>query len=598
MDIRTYFSRLFQSKIVTKGLFPVVLFVLPFWNANEGVDYADIGYSLNNYADYENLGITWKLATYLANCLGRFFMWLPGGDTLLGMNLYTSVLISVMAVAAYFFCYKKAGAVLTFVGEVLAVSLCWCPTVILYNYLTYVLVLAALIFLYIGLVKRRKWFLSVAGVFLGINVFVRFSNLAETAFILLVWYAAWLSGSKRDAAKDGSMGQAFSEEGQKMSGFLQRAFQDTLWCFGGYAAGFFLIFLIVCTGYGLDAYGHMLTGMSSMEQSGARYSVWGMLTGPFSDYLGGCKWLLLLLVYMAVGYVLFRILPGRFEGMKKVVFLAGMVLVYRYFWGHAMFSFNYYSYGAMFWPTILILVSAIGLGIYRLFRKNSGTEERLLAALVLLVIFVTPLGSNNRSYPVMNNLFLVLPFALLWGTELLKRMKFPARAVAGVYFLFFSVQILLFGAVFTFGDGSPEQKRDAKIENNGILRGIKTTSEKADVMERLTEYYAVYGGGRELVCYGNIPAFPYYLKAGTAIGSAWPDLDTYAMYDYRADMQKLYADADAGKYPVILVNAGLDEEDLAEEKYVLLQQFIEENGYCQTEWFGDILVFDRKELTR
>lgn len=570
-------------QFVENAGFPVVLFLLPFWNANEGVDYADIGYSLNNFADYESLGTTWKLATYLANCLGRFFMWLPGGETLLGMNLYTSLLISFLALAAYGFCKRKTGAAAAFLGEVLAISLCWCPTVILYNYLTYVLMLSALLFLYQGLVQEKRQYLAAAGVLLGINVFVRFSNLAETAFILLVWFAAWWKSQK------GSI--------------IKKAVQDTLWCLAGYVLGFLAVFGVVCALYGLDGYVHMLTGMSSMESSSSRYSLLGMLTGPFQDYVRGLPWLFLLAAYGAAGCVLFRILPGRFVWLKRILFLAGMAFVYRYFWGHAMFSLNYYSYGAMFWPTILIIVAAIGLCLYRLIlalreRKNRGTEkmeEALLPVLVLLIILITPLGSNNRSYPVMNNLFLVLPFVILWGGMLWKRFSFPVKAAAGVYFLFFCVQILLFGATFTFGDGSPEQKRDAKVENNDILRGIRTTGQKAAVIETLTAYYEACGKGRELVCYGNIPAFPYYLGAGTAIGSAWPDLDTYAMYDYEADMQKLSEEAEAGYFPIVLISNGLDEEDQAEEKYLLLQQFLEENHYNLQEETGDIRVYDRRD---
>lgn len=611
-------------------LFSLVLFFLPFWNANEGVDYADIGYSLNNYAHYDSLGTTWKLATYLANCLGRFFMWLPGGDTLLGMNLYTSLLISGMALAGFYFCRRFTGQTAAFFGEVLAVSLCWCPTVILYNYLTYVLMLAALLCLYHGLtleqtykntnqnknqaVSRKKWFLAAAGVLLGMNVFVRFSNLAEIAFILLVWYAAWLSCGKQRAKSGAAVDDITQKMKQGMSqNFRQRAAGDTLWCIAGYIAGFLTMFIIVCANYGLSDYLHMLTGMSSMEGSSKRYSLAGMITGPFLDYLEGGRWLMLLLAYLAAGLVLFCILPGRFEILKKLLFLSGMPLVYQYFWGHAMFSFDYYSYGAMFWPTILVIIAAIALCVYCIVRESilhesckhvpaeSAEEEaedfgnQLLPAMVLLIIFVTPLGSNNRSYPVMNNLFLVMPFVLVWGKEFISRFSFPVKATTIVYMLFFAVQVVLFGAVFTFGDGSPEQKRDAKIENNGILKGISTTSKKAEVLEGLTAYYERYGEGRALLCYGNIPAFPYYLEAETAIGSAWPDLDTYAMYDYRADMRKLSADAGSGVYPLIFIYAGLDEEDRAEEKYVLLQQFIEQNGYNLTEEIGDILIYDREE---
>ena len=595
------------KQVLESIVLPLALFLLPFWNANEGVDYTDTGYSLNNYANYDALGTVWKLATYLGNCLGRFFMALPGGDTLLGMNMYTSLLISFMAVAAYFFCKKKVPAFWAFTGEVLAICLCWCPTVILYNYLTYVLQMAALLCLYHGLAGKqtKRGYLAAAGVFLGINVFVRFPNLTEAAFILFVWYAAWLISKDGYRGQEQTRQEERAELGAKATGFWRTAAAYTGVCLAGYLAGFLSLFAWVCLRYGLKDYLHMLTGMSSMEESGQRYSALGMLTGPFMDYMKGSKWLLLLIVYMLAGCALFLIWQGHLLWIKRILYVGGMVLVFRYFWGHEMFDLNYYSYGAMFWPTILVLVLSIAICIYRLVRPSGRGkyEERLLAALSLLIMIITPLGSNNRSYTAMNNLFLVLPFTLSWSAELgrdLGRLRekklfssviFPARATMAVCGLFFAVQILLFGATFTFGD---EQKRDAKIENNDILRKIRTNSQKAEVIESLTGYYHAYGNERELVCYGNIPAFPYYLEAGTAIGSAWPDLDTYAMYDYRADMEKLAEEADEGVYPIILIHAGLDEEDRAEEKFVLLQQFMEKNNYTLMEEMGDILVYDRR----
>ncbi len=584
-------------KVVEKILFSLTLFFLPFWNVNEGVDFADIGYSLNNYANYEALGTTWKLATYLANGLGRFLMALPGGHTLLGMNCYTSLLVSGMAVLSYFFVKKWVPALFAWVGEVFTICLCWCPTVILYNYLTYFFLLVALLFLYRGIGRsedgkgliRGKGCLLASGVLLGVNVFVRFPNLTEAAFIVLVWYAAWVQSER------------MTERKERWLAFWQKSMQDTLWCMCGYLAGFVGVFGLVCVKYGLDGYLHMLTGMSAMESSGARYSTLGMLTGPFLDYLRGMPWFILLVGYALAGLVLFRILPGRWMWAKYIVFLAGMPFLYRFFWGRAMFSTNYYSYGAMFWPTILVIVATLGICMYRLVvghrkggsEKPLSVEERIQTMLVLLIVCITPLGSNNKSYPVMNNLFLVLPFLLCWGYQLVRRFSFPIRATVAVYMVFFAIQIGLFGATFTFGDGSPQQKRDAKIENNDILRGIHTTSEKKEVIDQLTDYYESAGGGRGLVCYGNIPAFPYYLGAETAIGSAWPDLNTYAMEDYYADMHQLEEHAAENDYPIILISSQLDEEDQAKEKYQLLLKFIQKYQYEQVKQVGTILVYDR-----
>ena len=44
------------------------------------------------------MDITWVLATYLANVTGAFMMKLPMGGTLLGMNLYTGMLVGITGI--------------------------------------------------------------------------------------------------------------------------------------------------------------------------------------------------------------------------------------------------------------------------------------------------------------------------------------------------------------------------------------------------------------------------------------------------------------------------------------------------------------------
>ena len=64
-------------------------------------------------------------------------MHLPFGATFLGMNFYTALIQTVIAVTAYFVLRGRIPAPLVMLGEFLALGLCWCPSVILYNYLTY-----------------------------------------------------------------------------------------------------------------------------------------------------------------------------------------------------------------------------------------------------------------------------------------------------------------------------------------------------------------------------------------------------------------------------------------------------------------------------
>lgn len=140
-------------------------------------------------------------STYLTTAIGHFLSLLPGAKTLVGMNFYTGLSISLLAVLGYYFCTKvlKIPAGLAFLGEFTAVSFCWCPTGSFYNYVTYVFFLVSVICLYLGLSRGKGGLLFAAGVALGCNVLARFSNLPEATMIVGVWaygIICWLEERK------------------------------------------------------------------------------------------------------------------------------------------------------------------------------------------------------------------------------------------------------------------------------------------------------------------------------------------------------------------------------------------------------------------
>ena len=195
-------------------IFLAVIIMYPFLHVNVGIDVTDTGYSLGSFLFEPQMGEEWVLfATYLANLTGSLFAMLPFGNTMLGMNIYTSAIVSLSGAMAYIFLKKKIPTWIVFLGIFMAESLCWCPTIILYNYLTYFLFTLLVIFLYMGLTQKRSY-LFWAGIVLGLNVMVRFPNLAQAALILAVWYYGWL---KKDR--------------------FQLVLQNTLLCIGGFITG-------------------------------------------------------------------------------------------------------------------------------------------------------------------------------------------------------------------------------------------------------------------------------------------------------------------------------------------------------------------------
>ena len=271
-------------------MFPMILLIYPLLKINQGIDVSDTTYSLANYQYFGSMEGTWMVATFLANAVGSLLMHLPWGDTLLGMYFYTALLQSVIALAVYLGLRKKLPAPVLFLGEFMALSLCWCPSTILYNYLTYLLMTAGVLLLYCGVLesgqgtgtnKKALWLYIAAGICLGANVAVRMPNVVQMAFIVVVWYGAALMCHRQNvllSAKDGGQEAVLQRRANRQTAW-KLAVVDTLWCILGYVLGFGIPLIAICIKYGIDAYPAMVQTMFAMTEKAVDYKPVSMVTG-------------------------------------------------------------------------------------------------------------------------------------------------------------------------------------------------------------------------------------------------------------------------------------------------------------------------------
>lgn len=632
------------------GLFIILLAFYPLIKINQGLDVVDTGYSLTNFQYFPTADGTWMVATYLANAAGYFLMQLPKGNTLVGMNFYTGLIVSGTALLLYFVLRKKMPAWIVFLGEMLAVGLCWCPTVILYNYLTYLFMGAGVLLLYRGICteqeKRRSLLLFFAGICLGMNVAVRMPNVAETAFILALWYGAW----------------------QKRTAF-GKTVRDTAFCLFGYLAGFGIPYGSICVKYGVSAYPEMVMNLFAMTEKATDYTPTAMLTGMFGGYLEGMKWLLVAGLCLGGMYVLYLLKEfaqrkaltrtGKDlqqkgstsvktgEYLYRILCIAVCLVLLRFYWGRGMFDFHYYHYGSIYQWAVLFLLAAVFcalLVLMGLAGGRRGPEDKTLALIVLIQIFVTPLGSNNELYPIINNLFLAAPFTLWAGRELFistrgKNIHIPWKSMTAVLCLMVFVQSIGFHTQFVFLDGVWGEKRDTLVTGIPKAEGIYTNKENAEAFIDLAAYAEEQNfAGREVILYGEVPGLSYFLDMPTAISTAWPDLDSFRLAQFTQDMEKVEqkllaleqtADpgqtagpeaADSGRAgenlsqqePVVIVSSaiaayrgedaeaykwfGVDPQKYdKDEKLAVLLQFLERYGYEETFCNMRYAVYERGE---
>ena len=569
--------------ICSRILFPVILLLYPLRHICYGVEWWDTGYNYGNFMYMDKMDPMWVFSTYLGNALGNLFTRLPFGNGMMGLNFYTGLTVSVLALGGYyFFTHKiKLPAGLTFLGEFLAISLCWCPTALLYNYLTYILMAAGVMALYVGLSEEKNRYLILAGICLGINVFVRFPNLAQMAFILGVWAYGVICRRK-----------------------WQAVVKQTLWCILGYVAGIGVCLIYLAVGYGLDAYVAAIVRLLGMPAEASDYTIVSMVISQLQNYWQNLYWLSYLALFTLLGLMVYAVWPRKLRLVAQVGYIGCVFAGFYFLMMRDMFNVTYTTKLSVFQWAVFLLTATIAGGVVTIFRKDAREKDKLIAGLGILVILITPLGSNNHLYSSINNLFLVAPFTLYQICGFLRRMPeqismerikrcphflrgigiplFPVKAMILSMLFMLVVQSTCFGWVYVFQESGGGENLHTNIENSDILKGMYTSPDRAQVLNELFAYVEEQElKGQEIILYGGIPALSYYLEMPFAI-TAWPDLKSYHYAVLEGDLELLSAQIAQGEKdaPVILLEAGcLDLEKAKDPKFDLLMDWAGQYPY-------------------
>lgn len=556
-------QKLYQkyNNCITNLIFPLILLVYPLVKINQGIDVSDSTYSLSNYLFFDRLEGTWVISTYLSNVVGWLLTNLPLGTTLLGMNLYTGLIVGGLALGMYYLMRKWMPAWIVFMGEFIAIGFLWIPTTILYNYLTYVLFSLGAVFLYKALAEEKDKLLMLAGFFLGLNVWVRIPNLAEMALIVCVWYYCYL---------------------QKGKGQFNVAVRKTGLSIGGYVLGVCVPLIFILFQYGFAGIIEMIQGLSQMQSGDDSYSIFSMITATIHAYIRTGKWAGFIVAGIVMGLAMFALKKDCFVMPKKVLYLVCVVVLIRFFWGRGMFSFRYYEdYTSMYEWGMIGLYLAIAACIYLLIGKGVSSQERLWGMITLVIICITPLGSNNYTYQNLNNLFVAAPVTLYAFVKWFRRrypaektvLLFPTKAMLSVLAFMILLQSTGFHFQFVFRDGMDGTKRDTVLTGPSVVAGMKTTEENAENISGLLNYIQTEGETEEIICFGDCPGLPFLLQKPTAVDSAWPDLDSEPVEKLEENLLSLEA------FPTVIIRHTEPTSDSFNTKKELLLDYMGANHY-------------------
>lgn len=571
-------------------IFPMILLLYPLRHISLGLDLTDTGYNYANfrYMGLEHMDSMWLFSTYLANVAGHFLTRLPGGHTLLFMNLYTGLFVSISALIVYRFLTKRMGIpeVITFMGEFVAISLCWSPTAVLYNYLTYLMFLVGVLLIYEGLTQEKRVYLTLAGVVLGTNIFVRFPNLPEAGMIIAVWAYGIICRKS-----------------------VKIVLQDTAFCIMGYLGAVFLWLGFLSLRYGFTSYVEGIKRLFAMTETATDYKASSMLYGMFHDYIQNFYWLNRILVFLIPGAVACIVLPKNrkfllkdWKWLKRVICIFFSFAAAAWLYSRNFCNLHFNEDAAMYRPSVLFLILTLFVCLLRIFSKEAEKNEKLLAVMNIVMVMITPLGSNNGLRPIINNLFLTAPY-VLWNIYRLCRKDnirlFAVKAMAVMFSAIFIFQSIGFGVKFVFEESEGAIEFEAKVENNDVLKGVYMSRERADRMEEISAYVSDRQLiGKEVILYGDIPALSYYLEMPSAF-NPWSDLESYSIDSMTAAIDKLKSDlSKEAEFPIVILNRELitdTEENAAEDpKLSLIYSFMEEYEYIETFSNEKFILYEAK----
>ena len=555
---------------IENAVFIGVLLLFPLLLIRYGIDYTDTGYSICNFQSFGKTEGTIQMATFLANALGALFMQLPYGDTYLGIVAYTSIFVGALAVVSYLLLRKFLSQKLVFLGVFVALCVRWCPSVVLYNYISYFLYTLAIVFSLQGLKKNRTFCLFLAGVLLGANVFVRFPNVTHCLLILTVIFYCVIEKKRTD-----------------------EIMKKIMVCIGGWISSVLLIWCLISLFYGVNAYTDMISKLFSGTEGDSSYDLLSMLTGNFVEFWAYRKWILLLTGLILAGVIVYKFCKYKW---MKILFVcgytAGFAFMMKYFHYWAVFTIkDYGSYSAISFWLVLFIITAWILGFKGCLTKRYSSELRFMSAVCICTVFLAPIGSNTGILASFNNMYLVLPFVFgilkeelcANDTELkIKKLSISKKPIALISLFAVAIMViqgLMFSVFYIYGDYKLNADMVTKIENNEVMRGACVSAGNAYLIEDVSRYVAENGlAGKQCIAYGNIPIMSFALDMPQALSTSWPDLETYTYEDMAYDLQGI-------ERPIIILNKyyafSIFDENVQKDipKTKLLADYINDNGY-------------------
>jgi hypothetical protein len=582
----------FLSRL-SAGKYFILIFILETALAFQGLDLSDEGFLSIFYQRIfsDPSSVSYNFMFWLTGIIGGIWVKIFSPLGLWGIRLAGAIVNALTTILTYHLLRHYLNRDNLKLGLLLVVlSLNNDIKVLNYNTLSSLFYLIIILLLFSGL-KQNQWRkIFLAGLFAGLNVFIRIPNILELGFILGIMYYHYPAnpfGKK-----------ALRQIILFLAGFLT-----------GISAAVIIMYLIGHLPVFLDSI-NLLHEMSKGVRSDpgkdlGGYGLFRLLNLFRSNMIQSLKYALIVLVF--ISGLLYLIGKSRtfskfFQSATKVIVYLSVAAVFFLILNHRIdhFTFLFFLNGAILLAAILLFSAPVDRDIKTL----------LFFGCFFLLSF--PLGSGNGIYSAGRYcLWIALPITLdyllgirsfsniltIYKSEegysrglrvaegqltITKKLLMGIAVFAGFYYLF----------CYPFFDRKNRLEMHYALQSRN-LKGIYTTKKRAEIFNELLRASAKYLKPNDYaIAYDRIAMFYYATNTIPMLTNSLPAV--YSPEMFRADLrisiekhkilppvivQKIATTGDASKWPEEIVPENSISNELDAEKNNILDSFLVRNNY-------------------
>lgn len=527
-----------KNKLSTILYLSIIIFPLLFiW---QGLDFSDTGFWLTNFQQIFNdpVSITHSFfICWLTNIIGGTWVYFFGNFGLIGIR-FAEVLILYITMYLVFLIlrpYIKKDILLTgiFIALIFISRFYW-PN---YDTLTSLFYLLISLPLIKGLTEHKIYFLYISGFICGLNVFIRFPNILGLVLVFIIIYYGYLN---KDVAKN--------------------ILKNVLYYMLGFICATVIVLVIMKIIGQYDIFIISLQDLFNIShQSSSSHSIYSLLYSLIVDHL---KVIFITSGFLVMMLALSAILLRKKDRYYLLTYIPISIFLFiLIIFSYKDYLFILYSFLIYFVVGILYIVLII-----QLFNSDKQNEYRTLILLALLILIISPLGSNNGLGNAPYGMWLAIPISIYY-LSLIKSIKFSyltsyaehskshyivfneewIKKIKKIFMFSFIIITLVIAYRYTYRD-SPDRFTMVYPINQPMLKYIYTTKDRAIVVQELVNELKKYVNKNDYLL-STEPMIYYLTDTKPYLYNSWPL--SYDVEDFNTSLER--ALKERSSLPVIVI---------------------------------------------